>query len=310
MIGRLVVAVLLLVHSAACLEEASIPFVADLTYEPVAEAGGQSETNDLFISGPLVPWLVDSTVVAYTDQAVRGRIVVADIVLRTGWSISHQCGADGPGELNGRMPWLSSSGDTVKTLREYGRLAARLKDGSLLYDSLIPRTFRPGMLSFTAGLAGNRRVAEYHVQAKNLVQLGILLESVSADPLLIPLDTVLPDPGGGFSSTFMVRARGDIVVILRDHTVTTMDVQGRQIAQRQIPWRSAYNAFVDGTGRVWVQVVGGVRGGYNLMLFTRELELIGQAIIPHFRDAFGDYVLSVRRDSLDVETMILSRLKH
>lgn len=305
MIGRLVVAVLV-VHSAACTEEPGIPFVADMTYVPVAEAGGQSETNDLFIAGSPVPLLVDSTLIVYTDQSLGGSLAVADIVGRTGWSNRYRRGADGPGELNGHMPWLSSSGDTIMTLRGDGRLAARLKDGTVLYDSLIPRT-RPGM-TVTMGLASNRRVAEYHVQA-NTVQLGILLESVSADPLMIPLDTVLPRADGGFRSPFIIRARGDLVVYLRDHTVTTLDVQGREIARQQVPWRTA-NAVIDGGGRVWVQVFGGIRGGSNLMLFTRELELIGQAIIPRFRDAFGDYVLSLRRDSLDVETMVLSRLKH
>lgn len=306
-IGR-VFFVVVLVHSAACSEEARTPFVADLTYEQVALAGGQDETNDLFIAGSPVPWLVDSTVVAYADDAVEGRLTVADIVGRAGWSIRHPEGADGPGELNGHVPLVSSSGDTVKTLRSDGRLAARLQDGTLLYDSVIPHTIRPAMMRVPKGIAGNRLVSEYLVEGDR-IELGILFESVSADPLVFPLDTVLPEVDGSVESPFIMNARGDLVVYLRDQTVTTLDAQGREIARRQVPWQTFY-PFIDGTGRVWVQVFGGVREGMNLMLLTRELELIGQAIIPGFRDAYGDYVLSARRDSLDVQTMILSRLTH
>lgn len=307
-IGR-VFFVVVLVHSAACSEEARAPFVADLTYEQVAVAGGQDETNDLFIAGSPVPWLVDSTVVTYADQAMGGRLTVADMVGRAGWSISHPRGVDGPGELNGHVPLVSSSGDTVKTLRGDGRLAARLiEDGTLLYDSVISHTIRPGMMRVPKGIAGNRLVSEYVVEG-DPVELGILVESVSADPLVLQLETVSPEADGSVSSPFIANARGDLVVYVRDQTVTTLDVQGREIARRQVPWHTFY-PFIDGTGRVWVQVFGGVREGMNLMLLTRELELIGQAIIPGFRDAYGDYVLSVRRDSLDVQTMILSRLMH
>ena len=123
---------------------------------------------------------------------------------------------------------------------------------------------------------------------------------------MIPLGTARPDADGGFRSPFTVRARGDLVVYLEGQTVTTLDAEGRKIAQAEVPWR-AVNTMIDGTGQVWVQVLGGVSTGYNLMLLTDELDLIGQAIIPRFRDAYGDYVLTTRRDSLNAELLILSR---
>lgn len=293
---------------AACGREATASgFAANLTYEVIAEAGGQNETNDLFIYGSPVPLLVDSTVVAYVDQAVGGALAVVDMLRGTGWSLHSPVGSDGPGELNGRVPLVSTSGDTIKTFRGDGRLAARLVDGTLIYDSVIPRTFRPGMMALTFGLAGNKRIAEYHVEG-DTIRLGILLESVSEPPLMIELGTAPLNADGGFTSPFAIRARRDLVVYLNGYTVTTLDIQGRLIAQRQIPWRT-FNAVIDASGRVWIQVFGDASGGYNLMQFTRELELVGQAIVPRFRDAFGDYVLSTRLDSLNVEVLVLSRLK-
>lgn len=66
-----------------------------------------------------------------------------------------------------------------------------------------------------------------------------------------------------------------------------------------------FNVSIDGSGRVWVQVLGGVSDGYSMMRLTRELEALGRAVVPRFRDAFGDFIVSEEKDSLDVETFVL-----
>lgn len=78
---------------------------------------------------------------------------------------------------------------------------------------------------------------------------------------------------------------------------------GWNIATRELPWR-VFNVSIDGSGRVWVQVLGGVPDGYHMMRFTRELEPLGRSVVPRFRDAFGDFIVSEEKDSLDVETFV------
>lgn len=297
-----------LVASAACDNRAQ-PFVPTVAYEPVAHVGGQGETNGLFVAGSPTPRLVDSTVVAYSDPASPGRVVIADMLSGTGWQISSREGADGPGELNGDVPVVLSSGDTVKMLRSDKRVSARRLDGSLLYDRWIPPASGEGLVAFQYGLAGDRIVSLYlREQGSESVEVGILFESDSPGPQLVPLDTVTQAPDGTVEHGFLVAARHDIVAYARGRWIATMDRHGRHIARRALPWE-VYNVSIDGSGRVWAQVFGGVSSGYNMMQFTRELQPIGQAVIPRFRDAFGDFVVSEEKDSLDVETFVLWRRK-
>lgn len=93
----------------------------------------------------------------------------------------------------------------------------------------------------------------------------------------------------------------------RDNEVATFDHRGRPIAMTKLPWRVVFFPRIDASGRVWVQVRGGNRDGYNLVLFDRRLRKLGTAVIRRFRDAFGDYVLSARPDELGVESLVLSR---
>lgn len=290
--------------SAACGERQQ-PFTATVSYRPVARAGGQTESNDLFVAGAPTPRLVDSSVVAYADPTSPGRIVIADMIDGTGWSMSSGEGADGPGELNGSVPLVLSSGDTVKTLRPDGRVAARRLDGSLLYDKWVPPTRKEGMVAFRYGLAGDRIVSLYLLERdRERVEVGILFESDSRAPRFVPLDTVPRTPAGAVEHGFLVAARAGLVAYARGRSVATLDEEGMRIAERVLPWK-VFDVSVDGSGRVWAQVLGGEGAGYNMVHLTRELELLGQAVVPRFRDAFGDFMVSERKDSLDVETFVL-----
>lgn len=298
------VPIALVVVSIACGDRQQ-PFTATLRYEPVARAGGQGESNDLFVAGAPTPRLVDSSVVAYSDPTSPGRIVIADVIDGTGWSLWSRKGADGPGELNGNVPVVLSSGDTVTTLRPDGRVAARRLDGSLLYDKWIPRAPKDGMVAFRYGLAADQIVSLYLLESPpERVEVGVLFEADSRDPKLVPLDTVPYAPDGTVEHGFLVAARGDLVAYARGRSVATLDADGRHIATRELPW-TVFNVSIDGSGRVWVQVLGGVSDGYNMMRFTRKLEPLGRAVIPRFRDAFGDFIVSEEKDSLDVETFVL-----
>lgn len=283
--------------------DAAPPFAPDMAYEPFAEVGGFNEGNEAFQFGQPWPWLVDSTTLAYSDGLIPGRLVVAEIPTGEGWTVEQPPGEEGPGGLGGSTPWLSTVGDTVKLLTPRGRLSARLvEDGTLLYDSLLSQQ-NPGQI--WAGIARNARVT-IHVG----MAVGGTIELRFESPRLyraITIDTI-QSAEELHGLRVPAAARGDLIAYILNGLVYTRDGAGQPIALRQLPWEP-FTLFIDRNGRVWVQVYGHARGGYNLMLLDRRLNTLGHAVIPGYRDAYGDYVLSSTTDRFDVPRLILSRLK-
>lgn len=297
--------------------QAQSVFEPTLSYEEIASVGAADEVNDLFVYGQPLPRLVDSTTVAFTDGRMRGAVTVADIITGEGWSLLPG-GADarGPGEFGVDEVMVYPVGDTIKFLTTGRRLSARSRQGDLLFDSTYV-TF--GDLEdrnrFLRGLAGNSAVTYWQRWLSTTpvrvaeVETGFGISRIDGTHIDVVVDTIQSDrPGRGtLEHNHSVVARGDLIVYSRDNEVATFDHRGRPIAMTKLPWRVVFFPRIDASGRVWVQVRGGNRDGYNLVLFDRRLRKLGTAVIRRFRDAFGDYVLSARPDELGVESLVLSR---
>lgn len=278
------------------------PFEANMTYEHVATVGKVDESDSLFIYASREFRLVDSTRVAYSDNRIPGRLVVADILTGKGWSLNDSPSADGPGELGGKKPWISTASDTIKLLTPDGRLSARLMDGTLVYDSFLAYQ-DPGRIGF-AGLARNNRITVYN-EPRVGGEIGFVFESPSGYRRY-PFDTIEHEDQI-LNTGIVSAARDDLIAYTQGRKVHTFNGVGLPIASRELPWKT-FSLSIDGSGRVWVQVFGDARGGYNLVILDRNLELVGRAVVPGFRDAYGDYMISVSKDDLGVQELSLLRL--
>lgn len=268
---------------------------------PIAIVGGAGETNPLFqFVSPIIS-LADTATVAYTDARTSGRLVVAHLRTGEGWERRDPAGAVGPGELGGGTPLVSPVADTLMVLTPSGRLSARHRDGTLVFDSVLSEQ-RPGPIFL--GVAGHSRVTvdwERRIGASVVLRLESPKGSRDIAIGAIEVEEEVDTPG------VVGAARGDLIVHGKGNVLHTRDHLGRELATVVLPWR-IFNVSIDGSRRVWAQVYGGVPEGQNLVVLDAELSQFDLAVIDGFRDAYGDYVLTLTREG-PADRLTLLRVK-
>lgn len=324
---RLLAAALAITLAGCAGEDLGPSFVATARYEEVARAGTATEDNPLFVYHRMWPGpgLVEGPLAFYGEGSAAGaRLVVASPVTGDGWELSSRAGAEGPGEFGGQVPLIFTTGDTVKALTVDGRFTAWLSTGEFLYDTAFrtPVLYDPDRnrnLRPVGIVAGERLVLHYRGRpdlsrhGRQVAEQGITITSPAGRIRDVELDStiVVIDQNTSTNDAPALDARNGVIAYAYPDSreIVLLDSEGAVLARATLPWR-IFSITIDADGRVWASTWSKDtdRGrGQRYLVLDRELNVVDRVQHWGFRDASGDYVLSVERDSLDALAVVVSR---
>jgi hypothetical protein len=272
--------------------------------------------------------LVDSTVVVFSDSDQDGRVVSADIVTGLGWEFFSPAGADGPGELGGRQPWVITFHGSIHGLTNQQHIVWN-RDGEVVSSRRYEQPWLVAPESrFFVGIAGNRVVVQYWQTAAGPewqelgqgfriydVEQGLVADVTEGIPRHVSrwvrqareaLNTETR-PGTAFG----VAARGETIVwwLSRQTRVTILDPGGARRTSREID-QPIEQLFIDGDQRIWAKLASkSANGEFLNIVLDRNLNELFRIAATNVMDAFGDYLLALKRGELGSLELVLLRMR-
>lgn len=318
----------LLLIGACATPESDATFVADVAYDTVAEVGQPDEANPLFIYElPLGLQLIDESTVLYADSK-GGSLTAVDLLSGAGWQVRDK-GGEGPGEFGGSQPWFSESNGVIYTASQGGQAATRSLSGELLEA----RRYREFIIddqgfALPRGLLDSGVLVAYFLQrpsrapseTQELKQgfrayspdLGLVWSYEDLPPMVRHWERRPPDNTWGYVTVsgegFMADARHGTVAIVKNEEpwLVALNSDGSERARVELPY-NAYSVFIDADERIWVEVWAKNEkektGSY--IVLDRDLNTLMYVAERGVRDARGDYLVTTKRDSLDVTHIYL-----
>lgn len=317
----------LLLIGACATPESDATFVADVAYDTVAEVGQPDEANPLFIyEVPLGLQLIDESTVLYADSK-GGSLTAVDLLSGAGWQVRDK-GGEGPGEFGGRQLWFSESNGVIYTASQGGQAATRSLSGELLearrYREFIiddqgfalPR----GLLDSGVLVAHFReRLGRTLNETQELKQgfrayspdHGVLWSYEDVPPIVGYRERRSGNTTGSVTLSgdgVGADARHGTVAIVKneENWLVALNADGSERARVELPY-NAYKVFIDADERIWVEVWAKNEkektGSY--IVLDRDLNTLMYVAERGVRDARGDYLVTTKRDSLDVTHIYL-----
>lgn len=297
-------------------------FEADVTYDTVAEIGGEpAPENPLLVyEGTLFPQLLSERKAVFADYR-GGRIIVVDIIDGSGWEVDDG-GGDGPGEFSGYQPFFAEADGRIFTASQTGQAATWSGDGELLSTASYPEFIPSGVSGPVIGLLRSGVAVAHLVEEsspsgegrQSTRQTLVAYSPVEGRVWEYELPPVVWEVRDNRATSvaghgFTVDARLATVAFVQEghRELTALNADGSLQARVDLPY-DPYDVFIDADERLWVSVYAKNKKGvqsyvvYDSPDLSTPPRLVAE---QHVEDARGDYLLTRSRNSLGIDHLHL-----
>lgn len=308
------------------------PSITNVRFDTVVVVGRADEQRPLLLYTRPVPQLVNDSTVSYSDSRAPGRLVTVNLFSGDGWEVLSSSGEEGPGELGGSQPYVSTSRGVIHTVTDQLVYNAWTRDGTLVaHDTHRNGSWHSGSFTtFRAGMMGPRVVVVYAElvgddQVRQSIRvydpdLGLIAEVPDA----IPGYRVRRVAGAGSSMRtesidyvpYVIAARGETLVwglANRENSkLTVLNADGSTRISRELE-EPIVGLFMDADERIWAGTADrDVDGNLISIVLDRDLNILFRAGVLFAVDAIGDYVLTflARDQASGGRAMVLLKMEH